>query len=109
MSYLRYEVKVDYVEINGHPIKYLTHHLGDARQMATKYHEKYPYFDVHILETIPKEIETYPAMKKDPPEQCPCGHKGVIGVSDKPVIRLGKYGLYQCEICGMQFEALNPS
>jgi hypothetical protein len=92
---LNYEVSVEGVEIDGHPLSIYASSLDVAAAYYDLADRRYPYNKVVITELVERVIkESNPQQR---PLVCP---RGCTGNNNKEVVKLGSNDKAYCTTCG---------
>ena len=93
---LSYEIDVEDVEIDGHPISVYASNLDVAARHYETLVKKYPHNKVILTELGVKAIKESVPLKRV--LECPRGCKGVV--NGREVVQLGSKDNMYCTICG---------
>ena len=102
MEIVQYEIHIEDLLIDGHPVTRFAAHLSTASEIFNLYHEKYPYHQVILYEIsknkiLESEVKVKPLEAKPP--LCPWKHSGKA-LDGRPVMRQGSVGEWHCMVCG---------
>lgn len=110
---LNYELTVEDISKDGHPILELFSCFERACERYDDYVKKYPYNKVILSKLIKKDIKESTPIIKPIPKQCPKGHEFKISKTSGPSI-VKAYNLWYCKdynsfwycgICGTFFQS----
>jgi len=96
---LKYEITVEGILRDGHPISYNTNSEKDASDVFDYYVKTYPHNQTTMFTILKEELFVSKPAKKPVPT-CPRGHTGYSAVRGMPVVHEGSNGLYYCSTCG---------